>query len=231
MRCLLVLLVLMQLSPLSAWADATHGPKSLKAAASRYLREQIASSYPDSTAQVTLGPINERLTPARCTDATFFVTAGSSLWGTGMLGVQCNAPTNWNMYLTYSIHLKGPALVARRPLPSHYAPTPADLARREIEYSMDPGRYPRDPNNLHAATLTMPLAKGAPLTVDILRVPPIIQAGQEVRIIANGPGFQISQMGIAQQQAGVGDLLRIKLSSGRFIQGTVQDDGTVYVKP
>jgi flagella basal body P-ring formation protein FlgA len=231
MRCLLVLLILMQFSPTQVWAEAIHGPKSLKGAASRYLQEQIATSYPDSTAEVSIGPVNDRLSSTECTSASFFVTAGSHLWGSGMLGMQCDAPTSWNMYLSYRIRLRGPALVALRPLASNYAPNAQDLAKREIEYQTDPGRYPRDPDNLHDATLTMPIAKGTPLTIDILRVPPIIQAGQEVRIIANGPGFQISQVGIAQQQAGIGDLLRIKLSSGRYIQGTVQEDGTVYIKP
>lgn len=231
MRCLLVLLILMQFCPIPAWAETIHGPKSLKAAASRYLEGQIASAYPGSTAEIAIGPINDRLSSTECTSVSFFVTSGSSLWGTGMLGVQCDAPTSWNMYLSYKIHLRGPALVALRPLASHYTPTAQDLAKREIEYDMDPGRYPRDPASLRNSNLTMSIAKGTPLTVDLLRTPPIIQAGQEVRIVANGPGFQISQQGIAQQQAGVGDLLRLKLASGRYIQGTVQEDGTVYIKP
>lgn len=231
MRCLLVLLILVQFWPIPASAETIHGPKSLKTAASRYLQEQIAATYPGSKADVTLGPINDRVSSSECTSASFFVTTGSRLWGAGMLGVQCDAPTSWNMYLTYRIRLRGPALVTRRPLPSNYSPTSGDLAMREIEYTTDPGRYPHNPDNLHDAALIMAVPKGTPLTVDLLRVPPIIQAGQQVRIVANGPGFQISQVGIAQQQAGIGDLLRIKLSSGRYIQGVVQEDGTVYVKP
>jgi flagella basal body P-ring formation protein FlgA len=231
MRCLLVLLALVQFYSLAAQAEVIHNTESVRTAARHYLGSQIAATYPDSTAEITVGSVDERMNLSECPTPSLSLAAGSHLWGTGSIGVRCEAPANWNLYLSYSIRLKGPALLAQRPLPSHYAPTARDLTNAEVEYKSDPGRYPRNPDNLHGATLTMPVAKGTPITIDLLRVKPLIQAGQRVQIRSGGDGFVVSQEGIAQQQAGVGELLRLKLASGRYVQGIVQDDGTVYIKP
>jgi len=231
MRCLLVFLAAIALCPVLAVARPVQGSESLRTAASHFLAEQVANTYPKSKAEIQIGAMDASLKFPDCPSPSFILAAGSNLWGTGSLGVQCDSPTRWSLYLTYNINLKGPALVALRPLPSNYSPSAQDLAKTEIEYTMDPGRYPQYPDNLHGSCLSMPLAKGRPLTVDILRAIPIIRAGQRVRVLADGPGFQVTQEGIAQQQAGVGDQIRLKLSSGRYLQGTVQDDGTVYIKP
>jgi flagella basal body P-ring formation protein FlgA len=231
MRCLLLLLALTPLYSLEAQAEVIHGSESVRTAARLYLREQIAATYPDSTAEIVMGSVDERMNLPDCSSLNLFLSPGSHLWGTGSLGVRCDAPTSWSLYLTYRIHLKGPALLAMRPLPSHYAPMAQDLAKGEVEYKSDPGRYPRNTDSLHGSTLSMPIAKGTPITIDLLRVKPLIQSGQRVRILSDGPGFQVSQEGVAQQQAGVGDLLKLKLASGRYVQGLVQNDGTVYIKP
>lgn len=231
MRCLLILLALVQIYPSPALAAAVDGPNSLRAAANRFLNKQASAAYPDSAAEVLVGPVDERMNLTDCPSISFFLPPGGHLWGAGTLGVQCSAPSNLAFYLTYRIRLHGPALVAARPLASNYAPQAGDIEKRMIEYTGDPGRYLRDSANLHGATLTMPLTKGAPIRVDMLRVPPIVQAGQQVRIVSGGPGFQVSQIGVAQQAGKVGDLLRLKLSSGRYIQGVVQEDGSVYVEP
>jgi flagella basal body P-ring formation protein FlgA len=231
MRCLLILLALVQFYAVAARAGTIRDTESLRTAAIHYLGSQIAAAYPDSTAEITVGSVDERLHLPACPTPSLSLAQGSHLWGVGNLGIRCDAPSSWSLYLTYRIRLRGPALVARRPLPSHYAPTAQDLSRSEVEYAIDPDRYPRNPDNLHGATLAMPLATDSPITVDILRIKPLIQAGQRVRILADGPGFQVSQEGFAQQQAGAGELLRIKLSSGRYVQGVVQNDGTVTIKP
>jgi flagella basal body P-ring formation protein FlgA len=231
MRCLLVFLASVAFFPVPSIAGPGHGAESLRAAARHFIAEQVAASFPQSKAQIQIGSLDPRMKLPDCPSPSFNLAPGSHLWGTGSVGVQCNASAGSSLYLSYRIQLKGPALLARRPLPSHYSPLAQDLVKTEIEYTMDPGRYPQDTENLHGATLSMPLAKGLPLTVDILRVMPIIRAGQRVSVMTDGPGFQITQEGIAQQQAGVGDQIRLKLSSGRYLQGTVQDDGTVYIKP
>ena len=229
MRCLQVWLALMLMCQLPAQAESRQDFPALRAAAARFVTSQAGTAFPDARAEVDIGPIDPRLNLPACPEPEFSLSPGSTLWGSGNLAVSCVAPAPWSLYLTYRTTLKGPALVARRPLPAGTVPGPSDVVRGEIEYAGDPGRYPRDSANLRGARLARPVAKNQPITIDLLRIPPIIKAGQKVRILVDGTGFQISQEGIAQGQARVGDSLRLKTPSGRYVQGIVQMDGTVRI--
>ncbi|MDD5366220.1 MAG: flagellar basal body P-ring formation chaperone FlgA [Gallionellaceae bacterium] len=231
MRCLPVWLVLLLLFQTSAWAETRQDFPVLRAAAGRFVSGQVGIAYPESHADVTIGPIDPRLNLASCPEPVFTLAPGSNLWGSGTLAVDCTSPKTWGLYLSYRTVLRGPALLAKRPLPAGTVPGPADVIKDQVEYAGDPGRYPRDPASLRGAALSRPLAKNSPISIDMLRIRPIIRAGQRVRILIDGNGFQVSQDGIAQSQAGAGDSLRLKTPSGRYVQGTVQPDGTVRVRP
>lgn len=204
--------------------------QALRAAAARFVADRAALAYPGTRTEVEAGPIDARLQLPTCPQPEFALSAGSTLWGSGNLAVSCAAPA-WSLYLTYRTTIAGPALLTRRPLPAGIAPGPTDLIKGEVEYAGDPDRYLRDPASLRGGALTRPLAKNSPITIDMLRILPTIRPGQRVRIVVEGQGFQISQEGIAQSQAGIGEALRLKIASGRFVQGTVQPDGTVRVRP
>jgi flagella basal body P-ring formation protein FlgA len=231
MRCLLPSLALVLMCQAGARADTRQDFGALRAEATRFVASQAGIAYPGSRATVTVGPIDPRLNLPACPAPAFALASGNRLWGSGNLAVNCAAPSPWSLYLTYQVALKGPALLARRPLAAGTAPGPSDLTTGQVEYAADPGRYPRDPAHLAGAVLTRPVAQGSAITLDQLRAQPAIKAGQRVRVVFQGNGFQVSQEGIAQGQAGVGDNLRLKTPSGRYVQGTVQADGTVRVGP
>jgi flagella basal body P-ring formation protein FlgA len=231
MRCLLLAWGLLFSIASDALAGTVATTGTIRDAASRYLAAQAAQTYPGTQAAIEIGPIDSGLDLSGCATQDFSVMPGSRLWANGNLLVQCGGNARLNFYLAFQARIEGPALLARRPLPSNYTPVHDDLVHGSIEYKVDPTRYPQDPDKLHGARLLMPLAKHAPLIIDMLRAPMLIRAGQRVRIVSDGPGFQVTQSGIAQQQAGAGDLLRIKLSNGRYVQGLVKDDGSVYIKP
>jgi flagella basal body P-ring formation protein FlgA len=52
-----------------------------------------------------------------------------------------------------------------------------------------------------------------------------------VRVVVEGSGFQVSQEGIAQNNAHAGETVKVKLDQKRFVQGTAQADGTIQVRP
>lgn len=232
MRCLQVLPIpLLILLQASAWAQPRQDVAALRAAASQYLSAQVASAYPEAHSEISIGPVDPRLNLTPCSNLGFALPAGSNPWGSGNLRASCTAPSPWSLYLTYRVRLTGPALLAKRPLAVGEHPGPGDLETGMTEYAGDPGRYPKNQSELRNAALTRPLAKSHPVTIDMLRVPAIIKAGQKVRIVVDGNGFQINQEGVAQAQAGSGDTLRLKTPSGRFVQGTVQADGSVRIRP
>ncbi len=202
----------------------------LRSAAQRHVAEQAAAAYPSALAEVSIGAIDPHLNLPACSELKLNLAPGSRLWGAGNLVAECSVPQVWKLYLAYKVTLKGPALLTRRPLAAGATPAPADLTLGTTVYTGDPGRYPVDAASLQGATLARPVPAHQPITIELLRVAPVIKAGQKVHAVLSGSGFQVGQEGIAQSQAKPGDVLRLKTPSGRFIQGVVQPDGTVRVQ-
>ena len=230
MRCLPFGLVLLSFAT-AAWAGSGIDAKALGAQATSYLNALAASAYPDSRATIEVDGIDPRLRLPACPAPSFRLPLGGRAWGPGTLEARCETPTAWSLFLTYRIRLRGPALVARQPLAVSHRIEPSDLILGEVEYNGDPGRYPRAPEKLKGATLTKPISAGTPVDIGILRFLPLIKAGQSVKVIIDSPGFQVSQQGIAQQSAGIGDSVKLKTATGKIIQGIVQANGTVQIKP
>lgn len=230
MRCLLVLLGVFLVATQSAaspWQDW----EKLRQRASAHLMKQATEAYPEAKASVRMGTIDERLRFPDCPAPEFFQPISSRGWGSGNLGVRCDAPEPWTLYVGYQIILHGPALLAKRPLASRSPLFASDWELAEIDYAADPGSYPRDLLQFPGATLNRPVAAGTPLQMDMLRRPQAIRSGQRVRILVEGTGFQVSQEGIAQNSAHVGESVKVKLADKRFVQGTAQADGSVRVRP
>ena len=201
MRCLLLSLALLSVPAAGAGAETRPDIAALRTAAGDYVLAQVAAAYPDTRAEVAIGTVDERLSLPECPAPAFALATGSTLWSGGHLGVSCPSGPGWNLYLTFRVTLRGPALLATRPLPARSVPGTRDVEAGEIEYTAEPGRYPRQLDALRGAALLRPVAKGQPISVDLLRIQPVIRAGQRVRLRLVGNGFQVSQEGVAQTQA------------------------------
>ncbi len=230
MRCLLVCLS-MALVPFAASAEVRQDLTALRAGALGFVADTVALRYPDTQASITIGTIDGRLKLPHCPKPTYAFSTGSADWGSGNLVLACASPSSWHLYVTYRVDLEGPALLALKPLPAGAAPSPTDVALGQATYRGNPGRYLRQAANLAGTVVTRPIARGEALTVDHLRTPPVIKAGQRVRIRILGPGFEVNRDGIAQNPAGIGETVRVKTESGRLIQAIVQPDGSAQVRP
>ncbi|MEW5788698.1 MAG: flagellar basal body P-ring formation chaperone FlgA [Pseudomonadota bacterium] len=201
----------------------------LREQAARWLEQQANTTWPETLAQAQVGPVDERLRLARCPSPRFFLPAGGKLWGNGSLGVRCAEPAPWSLYVGFRNAIQGPALVAPRPLPARHVPAPGELELRQVTYAQAPDRYPREvPDH---ARLSRALAAGQALLVDDLDMPEIIRAGARVRVVVQGSGFNVAQEGAALNSAGLGQPVRVKMPSGRIIQGVATRDGQVAVAP
>lgn len=215
-------------------ADARPGPLSadaLSQAASRYLEAQVQKEWPGLKAKIDVLAPDPRLRLTTCNQLQFALSPGSALQGVGSLGVRCESPLAWALYLRYRIELRGPALVAARPLPAREPLKAADLEIREIDYTAPAGQYLRQPQQAVGLLAKQPLKAGQPLTYGLLVRPLAIRAGQKVRIVVEQPGFSVSQECTAMANANVGDLVRCRVPSGRIVQGVAGEAGTIQVKP
>lgn len=229
-RLVILLLALMALGMgVARAAGERQDFRVLREQAARWLEQRANANFPETLSRVEMGPVDERLRLARCAAPQFFLPAGGRLWGNGSLGARCAEPAKWSLYIGFSNRIQGPALVAVRPLPVRHVPAPGELELRQITFEQSPDLYPRElPAN---ARLTRALAQGQPLQVNDLDMPEVIRAGSKVRVIAGGTGFSVAQEGAALNNAGQGQPVRVKMPSGRIVQGLATREGQVEVAP
>ena len=225
----LVLLFFLACAPWVA-AEPVQDMQKLRQLGNAWLEQQTAQAWPGVHARAQTAVVDDRLRLAACRDPQFSLPAGARLGNNGSLHAQCLAPDKWSLYLGFQLRLSGPALVARRDLPARAILGGADLETREIDYEHLPAAYLTDPRLAVGARGTRRIAAGQPLLADMLARPPAVNAGQHVRIVAQGAGFSVGQEGSALNTAAVGEPVRAKLRSGRVVQGIAQDDGSVLVQ-
>lgn len=201
----------------------------MAATASTWLKAQTSRAYPDVDIGTKVAPLDERLRFPACEAIEFSLPGGSRLWGRGSLGIRCSAPKPWSLYLNFEQTLRGPALIARRPLEINQTLNETDLDLRQIQYDHAPTQYPG--TIAPGVQLQRRLAAGQAVTLDALVMPEVIKAGQNVILHAQGNGFKVTQEGKALASARAGERVRVKTSSGRIINGTATQDGQVQVTP
>lgn len=210
-----------------AEASALQDAQTLRMQAQRHLLERIGQTYPGVQGRVEMGAVDPRLRLPLCERLEFFLPAGVRLLGSGNLGVRCAGPEQWTLYLGFQIALRGPALVAKRPLGSRQPVMPEEVELREIDYEAAPGEYLRTVEELEGAMTARPFAAGQALTQDRLLRRQTVRAGQRVKVLFKGDGFQVTQEGVALNGAMPGEVVRVRVPSGKLIQGLATVDGQV----
>jgi flagella basal body P-ring formation protein FlgA len=74
------------------------------------------------------------------------------------------------------------------------------------------------------------LTTGQALRQNMVRPPQVFQAGAQIRVMAQGTGFQITSDGQALSAGVVGQLAKVRMDNGRVMSGTVLDARTVKVE-
>lgn len=204
---------------------------ALRTAAAQHLLGKAAAEYPWLRASVEVTPPDPRLRLPQCTEFRFFLTPGNQPYGSGSLGAQCAAPQPWALYLAYTVRLKGPAVVPIRSITGREVINLQDVQVRETEYTQSPLNYLRKPEQAEGLLARYPIAAGQPLLHNMLAKPLSIRAGEKVRLVAEGSGFSVSQECTAMNNAMEGQAVRCRVPSGRILQGTATESGTVVVNP
>lgn len=223
--------LLLFLIPLPAAAGNDQDMQLLRQSAGTWLEQRAAAEWPDVRARAETGGVDERLRLPSCRNLQFSLPLGARLGGAGSVKAQCLAPVKWSLYLSFQMRLSGPAVVARRELPARALLGDDDLEIRVIDFDRVQSEYLSDPQLAIGAHINQRLAAGQPLLADSLSRPPAVNAGQRVRVVARGAGFSVNQVGSALNTAAAGQPVRVKLLSGRVLQGIAQDDGSVLIRP
>ena len=144
------------------------------------------------------------------------------LWGKAQIGLKCIEGSRWNVFLPVEIRVYGQALVANRALGYGQPVGSEDVRLQEVEFTREPGVAIADPRQLEGKTAARMIAAGQVLRQEFFRTPPAVNAGDSVRVVYTGEGFNISTSGRAIGNAAEGQPVRVQTEAGRIVQGTAR---------
>ncbi len=219
----------LSLSTQLAWAQAAAEPRQdlavLKQTAEQFLQMQ-ANGLPGEV-KVTVGAIDPRLKLPVCPVPEAFLPPSSKAWGKTTVGVRCNVPTAWTIYVSAQVRVHGEYIAAAAPLAQGQNIGPGDIAKVKGDLTNLPSGVITDASQAIGRTAATTIALGAPLRQDALRNQQAIQQGQAVRVILNGDGFSVSSEARALNNANEGQLTQVRTAAGQVISGIAKLGGIV----
>ena len=229
------LLLVAALLMASAMARAQTAEPDYAAMALKWARTAVLSTQADPAArlrfEVSVGALDSRLKLAPCGNVEIYVPPGSRLWGHGRVGLRCvDGMSKWNVSVPVTVKALGNAWVVRGQVLAGSLLTPADAVLVEVDWAEDTNPVLADAASWQGQTATRNLSTGQVLRSGLVRPTQVFQAGTQVRVVAEGPGFQVSSDAQALSAGVVGQVARVRMDNGRVASGTVLDARTVKIE-
>lgn len=218
-----------------AWAQEAEVAPELRSEVSRLAEEAATQRDGQQTGlrvKVEVGQLDPRLHLAPCQRIQPYLPPGLPAWGRTRIGLKCvQGPKPWNISVPVTVHVYRNAQVLREALPGGAVLDAGQLMEAEVDIAAAPGAAVLDPAQAVGRTLARPLPAGATLRVTDFKPRRWFDAGATVRVVASGPGWSASTEGQAMNPGIEGQLVRIKVDSGKLLVGRPTADGWVEISP
>lgn len=194
------------------------------AAIARYLQVQTAGLPGKVT--VRLEGRGTAALPA-CDAPEAFLPPGATPWGRVSVGVRCQTERPWTRYVQVHVAVEGSYFVAARAIESGRPLGAGDFTERTGDLSRLPRTVITSAADLAGVVASNRIAPGAPLRKELVRGVTVIQQGQAVKVVAQGPGFTVSTDAKAMTGATVGAVVQAKTLDGRLVSGIADMQGQI----
>ncbi|MBQ0745669.1 MAG: flagellar basal body P-ring formation protein FlgA [Marinobacter sp.] len=193
-----------------------------------FARTQAREGY-----QVTFetGRIDSRISLAPCS-APLAVEFSGDPWKSEHPSVQvaCSGERPWRMFVTVTVSISGPALVAARPFGRGERITKGMLEARSVVVNASRRGIMTDAAFVEGMVVRRPVNAGSVLTPDLLEAPVAVARGDHVIISARSGSFSVRSRGKALANASVGEQVLVEnLASSRTVKANVIAPGHVEV--
>ncbi len=170
--------------------------------------------------EVSVGRLDARLKLAPCHKVLPYLPAGSRALGATRIGLRCTeGPKRWNVYLPVTVKVFARSLVAATALPAGTLLQRQHLAEAEVDIAASTDPAIGQPALAVGRTLARHLAAGDALHQADLKPRLWFAAGDTVRVVAMGPGFQIAADAQALGPGHDGQTVRARIEGGRIVSG------------
>lgn len=190
-------------------------------------------ALPAGTKQrIEVSQLDPRLRLTACPAALEgFLPAGATNFGQTRVGVRCNGPQPWTLYVPARVKRVEHVLIAARPLAGGSIVRSEDILTQELEIGDRALAYFTQANQAMGRTLRTAVAAGTRLTPSHFEAQYLVRRGSSVTVIAQGAGIQVRSRAEALADAGPGDRIQVRNPLTRkVIEGVVTPEGQVEVR-
>jgi flagella basal body P-ring formation protein FlgA len=180
--------------------------------------------------EFVVGSLDSRLKLAPCGNVEPYLPVGMRLWGKTRVGLRCvDGVSRWNVSMPVAVNAMGDAWVVRGQIPAGTVLRQADFMETEVNWAEESSPILKDRALWVGQVATRQLSTGQALRQGMVKPAEVFQAGTQVRVVAQGVGFQVSSDAQALSAGVIGQQARIRMDNGRVTTGVVLDMRTVQI--
>lgn len=202
----------------------------LRTVAEQYILAQFQDQdYGDKKLEVKAGRLDERRSyGGRCTNYLTAELRGDEIKSTSQVKITCSDPKNpYTIYVPVKVSMLTPALVAARNLNRGAIIGSADLRVIYLNEDTNLSTAVSDPNILVGSRLKRDVKEGDQIRSNSFCV---VCKNDKVSIVAKSHGLSLKTMGIALDDGGINQAIRVRnLKSQKIISATVSAPAEVQV--
>jgi len=217
--------ILITMCSISVYAAEIQSLEQLKSIAETYVQTKLQLNS-DKKYEINSGKLDPRLRLVNCEHLPeAYTPPGSSLQGNTTVGLRCNSPKPWSIYIPVKVAIYQQAMVATMKLARGHTLSDDDVTLEEVDISKIRGLAFNSKEPLAGTKLKTSVKAGQVL--DSTHVC-LICKGDPVKITANDKFISISMSGVALNDGSKGDKIRVQNNASRLIiDAIIMDNGTV----
>ncbi len=202
---------------------------SLRSAAEQFVLDQVRDQH--GTTRAEAGRLDPRLRLDACAEPLeTFAVGAQRVGGNTSVGIRCTAPRPWTIYVPVRVSREQQVVVLTRSLQREARLDSEALSLVTRDTSGLGFGFFTDLSEVEGLTLRRAAAAGTVISPGLVAIPPTIERGETVTLIAQRSGIAIRATGTALEDARTGDRVRVRnLSSDRIVEGVVRGPGEVRV--
>lgn len=181
--------------------------------------------------EVKASSLDRRLRLAECTQGIeAFQPSGSSFPGRATVGLRCEGPSHWTVYVSVDMKVYVPVVTARDYLRKGELVGADDIELAAVDIGSLTSGYYTEPAEVVGMQVSSGIKPGIALKPSQLRKRTLVHRGDRVSILIATGGLQVSSQGEARADGAKGDRIVVRnLRSKKEVEGVVIDAGVVEV--
>ncbi|MGD8939185.1 MAG: flagellar basal body P-ring formation chaperone FlgA [Gammaproteobacteria bacterium] len=213
----------------SALAEQFHAHEDIQKTAKNFVYEHLKRTH--DKFEVHINALDQRLKLSRCeTPLEAFFPPGARLYGKTTVGVRCTDEKPWKIFVPATLALYEKVLAASRTIVRGEVLGSDDLTLVSKPVGPASQSHFRSAKQAIGFIAKRSIPVGKILTAHMVQAPRLVQAGQEVILLATTPQLEVRMKGKALSDGSEGDLVRVRnVRSKRVVEGIVMQTGIVRV--